>query len=253
MKMKKLRTITASGDACEINIDTFNADIEIISTADPVLSIKFSGSLRPHFTEKDGRISVSQKKTLLSRIVRPCLKIFVPECTVPDVNVNMQTGNIAINGGIYNDTVIRGGEIKAQLSGATFENLQVKADALDVSAENMTVKNIANTLAGDGRVEIDKTFCKKAECRVKKGNIGICNSSCDYAILNSEEGNIAASMLGCESDYTVALNGNICGKKGGNPAKCIKARAAKGSVVLDFENGPRFIEADEMDYEELGA
>ena len=234
MKMKKLRTITASGDACEINIDTFNADIEIISTADPVLSIKFSGSLRPHFTEKDGRISVLQKKTLLSRIVRPCR-------------------NIAINGGIYNDTVIRGGEIKAQLSGATFENLQVKADALDVSAENMTVKNIANTLAGDGRVEIDKTFCKKAECRVKKGNIGICNSSCDYAILNSDEGNIAASMLGCESDYTVALNGNICGKKGGNPAKCIKARAAKGSVVLDFENGPRFIEADEMDYEELGA
>ena len=195
--------------------------------------------------------------TDISKAFRDELKsrydFYVPECTVPDANINMHCGSVTISGGIYNDVTVRGGAIKAAITSATFENLHINADELDVSADDITVKNIANAIAHDGRVEIDKAYCKNAECRVKRGNIGICSSTCDFAVLNSGEGNIAASMLGRESDYLVARNGDVSGRENASSDKCIKACAAKGSVVIDFENAPRFNEAEELGYEQVGA
>ena len=253
MNIKKLRTIAAKGDVFEIDIDIFNADMEMVSTEKPALFIQFSKGFRPTFKERDGKVSISQKKTLFGRIKRPSVTVYVPECTVPDANINMHCGSVTISGGIYNDVTVRGGAIKAAITAATFENLHINADELDVSADDITVKNIANAIAHDGRVEIDKAYCKKAECRVKRGNIGICSSTCDFAVLNSGEGNIAASMLGRESDYLVARNGDVSERENASSDKCIKACAAKGSVVIDFENAPRFNEAEELGYEQVGA
>ena len=54
MNIKKLRTIAAKGDVFEIDIDIFNADMEMVSTEKPALFIQFSKGFRPTFKERDG-------------------------------------------------------------------------------------------------------------------------------------------------------------------------------------------------------
>ena len=255
-KTRKFSAYRAKSDAVKIDIGALCADVTIVPTESAKLYIEYTKNLFPHFAESDGIVTLRQIKGPFWKFKRPTVIVHVPECTVPDLRVDIVKGTVFVCGGIYNDAYVYGKELKAEISGATFENLQVKADELDVSADAITVKNLAGAHADGGRVEIDKAFCKKAECRVKKGNIGLCNSSCDFAVLNSEEGNIAASMLGNESDYTIELTGAaVSGNDNlSSSGKSIKARAARGSVVLDFANAPRYDEEFEKGYgEELHA
>ena len=254
----------ATADVLKIDIKVFNADIKIVSTAEPRLRMEYSGSLRPTVEEREGVVALIQNKTLFCRLKHPVLNVYVPECNVPDVNISAERGKVSITGGIFGDACVKGINIHARIIGAAFENLQLKADELDVAAGEITVKNLANARAEDGRVMLEGAFCKRADCHVKKGNIGLCSSECDTAILNSEEGNISAILPGKESDYTLAVSGaSLCGAKlsGENAAggKSLRAHAAKGCVLLDFENVPRFDEraellgADDRERETLGA
>lgn len=252
MNMKKLANYFAHGEVNAVHIDACGAQINVKSTAKAELCIQYSKSFRPTLAESEGTLEIRQNKVLFARTRRPEITVFVPESMVPDVNISLAKGGVAIDGGFFGDVTVAGKMLKVSVKHATFENLYVKADELDISAEGITVKNLANALAKGGRVEIDKTFCKKAECRIKKGNIGLCNSACDFAVLNSEDGNIAASMLGCENDYTIELEGAAVSGKDNLSAsgKSIRARAARGSVVLDFAEAPLYDEAFENSFGE---
>ena len=206
MKNKKFAAFRADGDVAKIDIDLTGAAVTVTSTAEPELYIEYSKGLRPVFCERDGAVTVKQRGGLFAKLRRPVINVYVPECTVPDLCINAERGNIYIDGGIFGDAAITGGMMSVKIDGAIFENLRIEAAELDVCAGGMTVKNLAHTIAADGRVEIEKTFCKKAECRLKKGNIGLCGAACDFAVLNSEDGSIYANMLGSESDYTIALD-----------------------------------------------
>lgn len=252
MNMKKLANYFAHGEVNAVHIDAYGAHINVKSTANAELCIQYTKSFRPAFAEKEGTLEIKQNKVLFAGARHPEITVLVPESMVPDINISLTKGGIAIEGGFYGDATVAGKQLKVSAKHAAFENLSVKADELDVSAEGITVKNLANALAKGGRVAIDKTFCKKAECRIKKGNIGVCNSACDFAVLNSEDGNIAASLLGRESDYTIELEGAaVSGNDNlSESGKSIKARAARGSVVLDFTDAPRYDEAFESSYGE---
>ena len=241
---KNFLTYRVQTDVLNIEIGAINAEINVVSTTEPVLFIEYAKAFAPSFNEAAGKVTLTQKKKAFSRFKVASATVYVPECNVPDVRIVTQRGKLCISGGIYGDVQAHASKLKAEINAATFENLMIKADELDVSAGEITVKNIANTLAADGRVEIDKAFCRRAECRVKKGNIGLCNYSCDFVVLNFENGNIAANILGCESDYTVNLAGAAVSGKDNLSAsgRSIRASAMRGSIVLDFENGPKFDE-----------
>ncbi len=251
MKIRKIPTFRAKADVVKIDCGVLNADVNVISTDSPNLYIEYTKNFAPHFAEGDGIVTIRQLKSRFWKIKHPVVNIYVPDCCVPHLKIDAIKSNVTINGGIFNDAEISGRTIKAEICGATFENLDIKADSLDVSADNITVKNLANAFAADGRVELDKTFCKHAECRVKKGNIGLSCSTCDYAVLNAEEGNIAANMLGDESDYSIELQGAAVSRKELSPgAKSIRARAVKGNVVLDFEKSPLATDRHEIEERE---
>ena len=242
MNIKKFAAYRAKADVVKIDISAFCAEVAVVASEGDKLYIEHSKKFFPHFAENDGTVTMRQLKGPFWNQKRTTIIVHVPECAVPSMNVNILKGNIKIDGGIYGDVQLGGKQLKAEVYNSTFENLTIKADELDVCADGITVKNLANATAADGRVEFDKTFCKKAECRIKKGNIGLCNSACDFALLNSDEGNIAASMVGAESDYTISLKGAAVSGKNNHSSsgKSIKARAERGSVVLDFSKNSLF-------------
>ena len=219
---KNFLTYRVQTDVLNIEIGAINAEINVVSTTEPVLFIEYTKAFAPSFDEAAGKVTLTQKKKAFSRFKVASATVYVPEYNVPDVRIVTERGKLCISGGIYGDVQAHASKLKAEINAATFENLMIKADELDVSAGEITVKNIANTLAADGRVEIDKAF----------------------AVLNSENGNIAANILGCESDYTVNLAGAAVSGKDNLSAsgRSIRASAMRGSIVLDFENGPKFDE-----------
>lgn len=250
MNQENMATYRANGEVVAIDISAFRADVKIVPCEGAEIYIKYPRRLAAEITEDNGKLTMRRRGGPLAEVLPANIELCVPGCTVPDMNVNVSKGRVEISDGIYGDVLVSGGKIHAVLFGATFENLTLKADKLDVCARDITVKNLANAMAADGRVEINGAFCKKAECRVKKGNIGLCDSACDFALLNSDEGNIAASMVGRESDYTVSLKGAaVSGREcHSSSGKSIKARAARGCVVFGF-NKP----AHEDEYGEVKA
>ena len=251
MKKRNLQLFAATADVLKIDIEVFNAEVRIVSTSEPRLCMEYSAGLRPAIEEREGAVVLRQGKTLFYRLKHPSLTVHVPECLVPDINITAERGKVTITGGIFGDACVKGKNIHARIDGAAFENLQLKADELDMTADEITVKNVANARAEGGRVMLEGAYCKRADCHVKRGNIGLCGSECDFAILSSDEGNISAIMPGKESDYTLAVSGAaLSGAKlsGENTAgaKSLRARAAKGCVLLDYENAPRFDERAEL-------
>lgn len=248
MKSRKNLTFCSKADVSEIHCGVISADINIVGTSKGGLRIEYSKSFSPYFTEKDGVVTLKQQKIPFLKHRRPVVTIYVPDCYVPDIRIDAERSNVKVDGGIFNDAGICGKEIKCELNGATFHDLEIKADHLDVSTGDITVRNMANTVASDGRVEFDKTFCKNATCRVKKGNIGLSCTDCEYAVLNTEEGNIAACMQGDESDYSIDLECPALSIKRDTSRfakKTIRARTLSGNVVLDFEkSGERTDVAD---------
>ena len=238
MKNRKFLTFRARADVIKIDCGVLNADVNIVAANVPNLYIEYTKNLLPHFAEGDGVVTVRQLKSPFWKLKHPALTIYVPECCVPDMTIDIRAGALKIEGGIYNDVEVRGTEVVAGIEGAAFENLKLNAEKLDLSTDGITVKNLGSAVADDGRVELDKSFCKMADCRIKKGNIGLSCSTCDYALLTAEEGNIAANMRGNEQDYTIALDGAaVSGRENvSESGKTIRARAAKGSVVLDFDS-----------------
>ena len=255
MKNRKFLTFRAKADVIKIDCGVLNADVNIVTSNVPHLYIKYTKNLKPHFAEGDGVITVRQLKSMFWKLKHPSLTIYVPECCVPDMTIDIRSGALKIKGGIYNDADVRGGHVVAAIEGAVFENLKLTAERLDLSTNGITVKKLGSAVADDGRVELDKSFCKMADCRIKKGNIGLSCSTCEYAMLTAEEGNIAANMRGNEQDYTIDLEGAaVSGRENVSASgKAIRARAAKGSVVLDFDNGEEPVQETETEREETHA
>ena len=248
-------TFRAKADVIKIDCGVLNADVNIVAANVPNLYIEYTKNLIPHFAEGDGVVTVRQLKSTFWKLKHPSLTIYVPECCVPDMTIDIKVGALKIEGGIYNDVEVRGTKVDADIEGAAFENLKLNADKLDVSTNGITVKNLGSAVADDGRVALDKSFCKMADCRIKNGNIGLSCSACDYAILTADKGNIAANMRGKESDYTIALDGAaVSGRENvSESGKTIRARAANGSVVLDFDASEEPAQGTETEREEAHA
>lgn len=245
MNKKNLPAFSALEDVVKIDIQVFRATVNIVSTSEPRLKIEYEKGLCPVIEESAGIIKLSQKKTMFFRLRHPSVTVHVPECNVPDVNITAESGKVVISGGIFGDACVKGKNIHARIDSAAFENLKLQANELDVAADEITVKNLADARAEDGRVMLDNAYCKRADCHVKKGNIALCGSECSSAILNSDEGNISAIMPGSECDYDLnvsgaALSGAKLTGESLHGGKTLRARAAKGCVLLDFENAPRY-------------
>lgn len=99
MNMKKLANYFAHGEVNAVHIDACGAQVNVKSTAKAELCIQYSKSFRPTLAESEGRLEIKQNKVLFARTRRPEITVFVPESMVPDVNISLAKGGVAIDGG----------------------------------------------------------------------------------------------------------------------------------------------------------
>lgn len=226
----------AKADVVKIDMDAEEADISICPTSGARLIIEHTKNIKTQYTERDGMVTFSRLKKRLLSIKTPRITIYVPECNVPSLTLKLTKGTVTVNHVMLNDAYIYGDNLKVNITGASLENIAVKAKELDITADDITVKNLANAIADGGRVEIDNSFCKKTECRLKNGNIGVSCSTCEYTVLDAGGGTVTADMVGNEKDYTIELDGaSVIGEENiAESGKSFKARSTAGSVLVNF-------------------
>ena len=179
MKKRNLQLFAATADVLKIDIEVFNAEVRIVSTSEPRLCMEYSAGLRPAIEEREGAVVLRQGKTLFYRLKHPSLTVHVPECLVPDINITAERGKVTITGGIFGDACVKGKNIHARIDGAAFENLQLKADELDMTAEVCDIFDTSTYEYPDFIITLHVCLCRRLSDYSLKEHVRVCRLGAD--------------------------------------------------------------------------
>jgi hypothetical protein len=234
---KKINIYDVTTDVTKINFNIDKAKVVITTTQENSLTLKYIGTL--HVANTDGELIVKQDKRPFSNLRKPAtLNLEVPEHIVPNLSIFANAIELSLEGGIFAQFEIYAKQGKLALSAAAFESVDVKGEYVELSCSNLTIKSklLANISAGESLIE--NCFTPIAECRNKKGNVGVVNLNCKDSLFEAENGNISATVLGDKSDFNISVtakNGTCnCETSQGKTANSFKAYTTNGNISADF-------------------
>ena len=239
MKNKTLE-YTAAGDAVAIICDLVNAGLHITPTQENELKITCNNAKGLHISCKEGVLTVKQStRTHLFTSKKTIINVYVPDHTLPDITVNARSCSADITSGIYGRFTLSCDNGTAELRDCSFADCELTGDNLSTYLKGVTVKNTLAVQCGAGDMIWENSFASCTQCRVKRGNIGLSGFNCINSVMQAENGNVAASLKGKESDYSLGLliKEGISNKesvKREGAARSFKAYSAKGNIAIDF-------------------
>ncbi len=173
------------------------------------------------------------------------IKIFVPAHTVPSLKIIGKCVDLTVKSGIYGELNLAAEDGNAALFDCVFESAEILGGDVSVHIAGSTVKSGFISQTDKGDVLAENTFFKRAEVRVKRGNIGIVNVNCKDCAFDTQKGNITANLAGNEESYTTTLitregtaNRESAASKDGADGN-FHAYTKKGNIVLDFIEEPQ--------------
>ena len=232
----KICVFNADSDIAAIDCNVCDADLTIKTAADSTLSVIFPVAKNLNAGNDNGTLYVSQTRhhPLFSR--RQSIEICVPEHLVPALNLNAKHCNISIEGGIYADITIISEGGKISIDDIDADSVEINGGRLDVDIEDSTLKGSLYINARSAKFLAQNTFAGIAVVRTKKGNMGIVALNAKECTLETDEGNITATLKGRREDFCLKTT-----EKAGNTVSdsCLKPKSftaytAKGSIVVDF-------------------
>ncbi len=231
---------TSQSEANAIICDLHHAELNIIPTHENAFKITCENAKGVHISLNESVLKVKQTtrpSIFLKRKIR--LDLYVPDHTVPDIIVDGKNCAVKITEGIYGQFSLSLENGSAEFSDCSFAACSLIGDALSTYLKGITVKNLLVVKCASGDMIWENSFAACTECRVKRGNIGLCGFTCKDSILEAENGNVAARLNGEESDYNLGLlikegtaNRESVQREGA--ARSFKAYSAKGNIAIDF-------------------
>lgn len=229
--------------ACDVNS-------VICRINDAALAIKKSDDQSMHVTLPDSgnaqaeavecELYVNQSKRLrLPFRQKQRIEIAVPEHVVPKIEIFGKKCDVSICGGIYADVSVKCNAGIITLKDAAANEVSINGEEHDVYVNNCTVKNDFVTSVKCGNLLAEETYAGRTECRIKCGNIGLVNLNGKDCLLETEKGNIDASVCGNAQDVSVNLlakNGtvNMENTVAEGAKRSVRAYTGCGNIVLEF-------------------
>ena len=237
--MKNRATFSVETDVLSIEIDAVNADIAIGESGDGTFRLEYPKTRNISAGASDDSVILNQNKYPLSNWKRQKISIFIPAHTVPDIKIHAKTCSLNIKGGIYAELALTIGDGKVKLGDAMFSGAQISGESADVTLNNVTVKGTLFLQVDKGNVLAENTFATRADCKVKRGNIGMASVNCRDCAFNTDRGNITATVVGSEQSFNTTLIAregilNRESTKHEGADGNFQAYADKGNIVLDF-------------------
>lgn len=237
--MKANEIFSVNTDVTDIEISAVHADVTVIEAQDGAFKVEYPAGKNISVGSSGDGVILSQGKFPLSRWRAQKITVHVPSHTVPDVKVHAKCCNLTVQGGIYGELSCTLGDGTVRLTDALFSSVEITGDGADVSASGITVKGNFYLQLEKGNVLAEHTFATRADCKVKRGNIGLATVSCKECAFNTDRGNITATVVGNESDYSTTLitregTVNREGVQREGAEGSFLAYAEKGNIVLEF-------------------
>ncbi|MDE6373685.1 MAG: DUF4097 family beta strand repeat-containing protein, partial [Clostridia bacterium] len=178
------------------------------------------------------------KRTLFTRAPQQ-FKILVPSHTVPSIRINGKNVSVRISNGIYGDVYFGAEDGKIGLSDCVFGDVEIMGGDVETHVAGATVKGNLFLNIDKGNAAAETTFAKRAEFRIKRGNIGLYNVTCRDCAFDVRKGNITATIAGSEKTFNTTLlaqEGTVNRKsaKHDGASGSLSACAGKGNITLDF-------------------
>ena len=240
----KLFVYSVETDVNSIEINVTNATVEICEAGDEKFYLEYPNTKNIFAANNENGIIIHQGKCGI--LIRPHqnFKIFVPAHTVPSLKVCGKDVDLIVKHGIYGEFNFSAENGNAELYGCVFESAEILGGAINVHVADATVKCGLVLQADKGDVLAENTFFKRAEVRVKRGNIGIVNVSCKDCAFDTQKGNITASLAENEDEFNTSVVAREGTSNRESTAKCgadgnFHAYTESGNIVLDFTGEPQ--------------
>ncbi|MDE6691601.1 MAG: DUF4097 domain-containing protein [Clostridia bacterium] len=235
---------TVENDVNSIELNLKNANVEICGATDERFYTEYPNAKNIFAANDENGIIIHQGKRGLFAKSMQNIKIFVPAHTVPSVKIYGKNVQLNINKGIYGELTLSAEDANATLSDCVFESAEISGGDIDVHVAGATVKSGLIFQSDKGDVLAENTFFKRAEVRVKRGNIGIVNVNCKDCAFDTQKGNITVSLAGSENSFNTSLishEGTVNRESATSDGADgnFHAYTKKGNIVLDFIDEPQ--------------
>lgn len=235
-----LLDFTADGEATAIACELKNVQLRLTPTAENQFKITYEDCKDARVCFNEGVLSINygSRKRLFSR-KKKSLEIYVPEHAVPSVSLTCSDCDVRFAGALLDKLNLYGEDCRVVCEDASFSQCSVTGTQLSSAFKSVTVKGALVVKCAKGDMLWENCFAAHAECRVKKGNIGLSGFNCKESAFEAENGNITARLSGDESEYSLGLlikegtaNRQSVLREGA--ARSFKAYSLKGNVTIDF-------------------
>ncbi len=257
---EKICIFNVDGDISAIECNATEADIIFKKATESTLSVILPATGGANAASDKGTLYIScdrQTRLPLPFRHRLTITVSVPEHIVPALSVTSRKGDVKLEGGIYGEIAININSGNASISDTDAEGAEINGDDLDVFISDSTFKRGLFVNARSTEFLAQNTFAGFAVVRSKQGNIGIVGLNTRDCVLETENGNITAKIVGRKEDFNLRITQKSASspttEEGERTAKnSFSAYTAKGSVVVDFIDDERA--ADELVFcDEVGS
>ncbi len=230
--------LDSNAETAEIYCDLFDARLTVCASDDKQLKVVYPDGKNINVACGENGLIINQSKRLL-HVSSQHITLYVPAYIVPDIKLCLKHASVIFEGGIYGDMSINAEDGKLYLSGCAFASCEVIGGDIEAYLADVTVKGNLFAQLTKGNVLAENSFIYRAECRIKNGNLGFVNLNCKKCVFEAYKGNISASIVGVEEDFSTAIRAksgtaNRDGAEREGAQKSVRAYTEKGNIMLDF-------------------
>lgn len=234
----KIFKLEATAEINEICCNIYDARLNVIASEDKELKVTLPDCKNVNVAVGEKSLIINQTKRLLT-IGKQVITISVPTHVLTALSIISTRAEVCIDGGIYADLSLNGVGGELSVTNCAFASMQASCNQLNVNLSETTVKQNLLLQIVKGQLLAEKCFALIADCRLKMGNMGLINLSGNDLTFETESGNIALTLSGCEDEYNTlirAKNGttNKPSTQNDGAIKSVKAFTDSGNVIIDF-------------------
>ncbi|MCD8201863.1 MAG: DUF4097 domain-containing protein [Clostridia bacterium] len=232
--MKSVETFVLPGDVKKINFDVFSGEIEIKRSESFYIDAQ-EGDFA--LESKGAAVYVSREKKRLMASQKAKITVYVPDGPSPDVRVRARASNVDIDAGLYGTVTIDLDTGKVAVKDAVADVFVLKGSDVDAEFIGINAKASFTASVSGGDILMNGGFAARADLTIKGGNLGVWESDFESMDLSASKGNVQATLLGSEKDYSFKLaakDGMVNRENSFGGQKTVKAYAAHGNVFMDF-------------------
>ena len=226
-----------------IFIEEDNSNIQIESTDDEFVSVKYFQSEKQYYTISDTETLIIKKSTdmewynkmgLFSYILEQPMVVSIPKLSNTDIDIVIVNGRVKIDNAALDNVKIKSNNGSVRIYNSTFNTLTTDIDNGTSNYFNITSYGDIITTSNNGKIEMDNIkTAKKIDVKANNGKIDLENIAAEVLLVNSDNGVIEIDRAVVATIIDIS---NSNGSVGIDNSKAKDIKVKTGNGVINFDD-----------------